>query len=90
MPRQERAALAEALIDSLDEEAEIEQAWNVEISRRLEELRSGNVTTVPAGEVLAELDGLLDKAGRDGVSTGRRSASIRESVERTASRTTLR
>ena len=61
LPRPERARLAEALIASLDDEAEIEQAWSAEITRRVEELRTGAVTSIPAEEVLAELEGLLRK-----------------------------
>jgi putative addiction module component (TIGR02574 family) len=59
LPREERARLAEALIASLDEEAEIERAWSAEIARRVQELQSGAVTSIPAGEVFAELEGLL-------------------------------
>lgn len=59
LPREERARLAEALISSLDEEAEIERAWSEEIRRRLGELESGSVSTVPAEEVFEELDELL-------------------------------
>ena len=61
LPRDERARLAEALIASLDEEAEVERAWRVEIRRRVEELESGAVKTIPAEEVFAELDDLLKK-----------------------------
>lgn len=59
LPREERARLAEVLIASLDEETEIEQAWSVEIARRVQELQSGAVTSIPAEEVFAELEGLL-------------------------------
>lgn len=58
LPRRERARLAEALISSLDEDAEIEQAWREEIQRRLGELRDGSVATVPSEEVFRELDDL--------------------------------
>ena len=61
LPRDERARLAEALIASLDEETEVERAWRVEIRRRVEELESGAVKTIPAEEVFAELDELLKK-----------------------------
>ena len=59
LPREERARLAEALISSLDEESEIEKAWSAEIKRRLQDLRSGAVNSIPAEEVFAELDDLL-------------------------------
>jgi len=47
------------LIASLDEDAEIEQAWSAEIARRVEELRTGAVKSIPAEEVFGEIDGLL-------------------------------
>lgn len=55
LPNQERARLAEVLIDSLDEENEIAQAWTDEAERRLEELRSGEVQGVPAEDVFARI-----------------------------------
>jgi len=58
LPKEERARLAEALIASLDEEAEVERAWVEEIRRRVAELRSGDVVAIPADEVFAELDEL--------------------------------
>ena len=61
LPREERARLVEALIASLEEEAELEQVWSLEIARRVEELRSGAVSSIPAEEVFAELEGLLRK-----------------------------
>jgi len=61
LPREERARLAEALIASLDEEAEIEEAWSAEIARRVQELQSGAVASIPAEKVFAELDRLTEK-----------------------------
>jgi putative addiction module component (TIGR02574 family) len=58
LPRSERARLAEALIASLDEEAEIDEAWRQEIARRVEDLRSGSVAVVPSEEVFEALDDL--------------------------------
>lgn len=55
LPSHERARLAEVLIGSLDEEDEIARAWADEAERRLEELRSGAVQSVPAGEVFARI-----------------------------------
>jgi putative addiction module component (TIGR02574 family) len=51
--------LAEALISSLDEESEIEKAWSAEIKRRVLDLRSGAVKSIPAEDVFSELDDLL-------------------------------
>jgi putative addiction module component (TIGR02574 family) len=61
LPREDRARLAEVLLASLDEEAEIEQAWAKEIARRVDELRSGAVSPIPAGEVFAELDKIVQR-----------------------------
>lgn len=54
LPRGERARLAERLIASLDEDAEIEQAWAVEVRRRLEAYRKGEIEAVPVEDVLIE------------------------------------
>lgn len=60
LPRPERARLAEALLSSLDEDAEVERAWREEIARRLEELRNGSVSTLPADEVFRQLVELIE------------------------------
>ena len=53
LPENERAELASDLIDSLDPTIDIdaEMAWQEEIARRLEEVESGRVKTVPWEEV---------------------------------------
>lgn len=53
----ERAALMRLLVDSLDAEAEegTEEAWRAEIERRIAELDSGQVETVPWDELRARL-----------------------------------
>ena len=48
----ERAELAGSLIESLDEADEgVTEAWNEEIARRIEELDTGKVKTIPWDEV---------------------------------------
>jgi putative addiction module component (TIGR02574 family) len=49
LPDEDRATLAGLLIESLDIEidAGVELAWQVEVQRRLSELDSGSVKTVP-------------------------------------------
>lgn len=54
LPRSERARLAERLLASLDEESEIEEAWRVEVERRLARYRSGELQSIPAGSVHEE------------------------------------
>lgn len=48
----ERAKLAEHLIACLDEDSEIEEAWAVEVERRIAEIEAGTVQLVPADEVI--------------------------------------
>lgn len=52
LPMEARAALAGSLLESLDEtvDEDAEQAWAVEIARRLEEVQSGKVKAVPWAE----------------------------------------
>ena len=54
---EERAALMRLLIEGLDAEVEegIEDAWRVEIERRMAELDSGAVEAVPWEELRARL-----------------------------------
>ena len=53
----ERATLMRLLIDTLDAESEegTEEAWRAEIERRIVELDSGAVETVPWEELRARL-----------------------------------
>jgi len=53
LPDKERAELASSLIDSLDPtiDTNADLAWQEEIARRLEEVESGRVKTVPWEEV---------------------------------------
>jgi putative addiction module component (TIGR02574 family) len=58
----ERAELASHLIDSLDPtvEPDAELAWQEEIARRLEEVESGRVKTIPWDEVQRKGRALLN------------------------------
>ena len=55
LPLAERARLAERLIASLDEDAEIEAAWIAEVRRRDEELVSGKVKAIPLEDALTSI-----------------------------------
>lgn len=55
----ERAALAQRLLASLDEDAEIEQAWAVEVERRVAEIESGAVQVIPMEDALARVRAAL-------------------------------
>jgi len=50
----ERAELAKWIVESLDDlsESEIEALWAEEAERRLDEMERGQVTEIPAEEVL--------------------------------------
>ncbi len=52
LPPAARAALAGTLIESLEEEVDesVEAAWEVELARRLKELRSRRVAAIPWSE----------------------------------------
>lgn len=53
----ERAEVAEQLIASLDEgpDADVEQAWQEEVQRRLQQIERGEVKTIPWEEVQRRL-----------------------------------
>ena len=55
----ERAALAQRLLASLDEDAEIENAWATEIERRIAEVESGAVQVIPIAEAPARVRAAL-------------------------------
>jgi len=57
LPPEDRAAMASSLIESLDEavDEDVEAAWNEEIKRRVDDIRSGRVKTIPGEQVLREL-----------------------------------
>lgn len=60
LPPEARAALAGRLIESLDKDLDegAEAAWSMEIARRLEEIESGAVKTVPWSEARRQIMGL--------------------------------
>ena len=57
LPIEDRAELASFLIESLDQGADpdAEAAWDTELARRAEEIRSVKVVGVPAEKVFADL-----------------------------------
>ena len=64
LPDRDRATLAGLLIESLESEHEtdVESVWPGEIERRLQELDSGVVKTVPWEQVRAKLLRLLNES----------------------------
>ena len=57
LPEGQRADLLTRLMDSLDgpPDSDVEQAWDTEIARRLEEVRSGKEKGIPWEEVRRRL-----------------------------------
>jgi hypothetical protein len=57
-PEQERAELAHFLLDTLDDteaDVDVEAAWDVELARRADGIRSGMAVGKPAVQIFAEL-----------------------------------
>jgi putative addiction module component (TIGR02574 family) len=50
---EERAQLADRLIASLFDDQDIEEAWAVEVERRIKDIESGQATLIPASEAIA-------------------------------------
>ena len=50
----ERAAFAQLLLASLDEDTEIEDAWAIEVERRIAEVEAGAVQVIPIEDALAQ------------------------------------
>jgi len=67
LPDSERSELAAWLIESLDPEVDrdMEEAWDVEIKRRIDELDSGAVTAIPWPEARRMILGLSDGPSGD-------------------------
>jgi putative addiction module component (TIGR02574 family) len=60
LPREERARLAQSLLESLDDDAAedqdvVEAAWLEEIEHRVAQLESGAAELIPAEQVFAEV-----------------------------------
>jgi putative addiction module component (TIGR02574 family) len=57
LPTEDRAALAQYLLATLDAQADMgaEAAWEAELQRRAAEVRSGEAAGRPAKEAVAEL-----------------------------------
>lgn len=57
LPNDARAVLADRLVESLDpvDDPAILATWMKEVARRIEEVRSGRVKTIPGDEALASV-----------------------------------
>jgi len=54
LPPEGRARLAERLLASLEDDAELTAVWIAEAQRRDSDIESGQVTTTPAEDVFAK------------------------------------
>jgi len=62
LPVAERAALANTLLDSLEVTGEsVQEAWDEEVARRIEDLKAGKVLTIPWEELHRELLALVNE-----------------------------
>jgi putative addiction module component (TIGR02574 family) len=63
LPADQRALLADKLVESLDpaEEVGIRAAWMAEIDRRIADVESGRTKTIPAEQVFAEIHAMLNR-----------------------------
>ena len=55
----ERAAFAQLLLASLDEDAALEEAWAAEVERRIADVESGSVQVIPIADALARVRAAL-------------------------------
>ena len=55
----ERAAFAQVLLASLDEDEEIEDAWAAEVDRRIAEIDNGSAKVISMAEALSQVRAAL-------------------------------
>jgi len=56
---EERAQLADRLIASLFRDNEIDDAWAVEVERRIKEIEGGRAQLIPAADAIARARGVV-------------------------------
>ena len=64
LPIDEHAALANTLLDALEstnESVSINEAWDAEVARRIEDLKAGKAVTVPWEELHRELLAMVNE-----------------------------
>jgi putative addiction module component (TIGR02574 family) len=62
LPVDERAALANTLLDSLQTiNQSVQEAWDGEVARRMEDLKAGKVITVPWEQLHRELLAMVNE-----------------------------
>jgi putative addiction module component (TIGR02574 family) len=61
LPPDERAALANTLLDSLDVGDSVQDAWDEEVARRMADLKAGRAVTVPWEQLHRELLAMVNE-----------------------------
>jgi putative addiction module component (TIGR02574 family) len=62
LPAEERAALANTLLDSLEaSNLSVQEAWDEEVARRIDDLKAGKAVTVPWEDLHRELLALVNE-----------------------------
>ncbi len=62
LPVEERAALANTLLDSLGTTGQsVQEAWDEEVERRMKDLKAGKVVTVPWEQLHRELLAMVNE-----------------------------
>jgi len=62
LPTDERAALANSLLDSLEPQDEsVQEAWDKEVARRMADLKAGRATTIPWEELHRQLLAMVNE-----------------------------
>jgi putative addiction module component (TIGR02574 family) len=61
LPPDERAALANTLLDSLDVGDSVQEAWDEEVARRMADLKAGRAVTVPWEQLHRELLAMVNE-----------------------------
>ena len=61
---EERAQLADRLITSLFEDQNIEDAWSIEVERRIKDIESGRSKLIPASEAIARARAAIKRLHR--------------------------
>ena len=57
LPIDLKLELVDRLLDSISpSQKEIDELWKIEVERRVEEVRSGKVKTIPGDQVFAEIE----------------------------------
>jgi putative addiction module component (TIGR02574 family) len=62
LPADERAALANTLLDSLEAPSQsVEEDWDKEVTRRMQDLKAGKAVTVPWEQLHRELLAMVNE-----------------------------